>query len=153
MIDWVFNPLLKMIGFDYKNKRAKDEELLTEILTLLPFDGNSIDLLKNHDMGDPIPFEYFSSLNRVKELWLEPDKEFQVRSLEKLKVKFVTSLSVFLSEYAKKSVGAGEGFISIGIKDWEDRPNMIEYKKNLNHLATVAYQNYCELIKAARKEI
>lgn len=153
MIDFLIGPLLKMIGFDYKNKRAKDKELLDEFLSVLPSDSGSINMLKDQDMGDCIEYRYFRPLNQVAEDWTGPDKEFQVRRLEKSKLEFIGALSSFLSEYSKRSGGEGNGFISIGMRDYEDRKEMIQYKENLNKLTSAAYKKYVNFVSIARKEI
>lgn len=153
MIDFLIGPLLKMIGFDYKNKRAKDKELLEKFLTVLPPDSDSVCMLKDQDMGERIRYSYFRSLNQVSEEWLDVDKEFQVRRIEKLKIKFIEALRSFLSEYAQRSGLDERGFISIGMKDWEDRKEMIEYKEKLNKLSADAFKKYNNFVSIARKEI
>jgi hypothetical protein len=153
MIKLILGPLLKMVGFDYKNKRAKDRVLLSEFLEILPVNGDSIDLLKNHDMGDPVPVEHIRPLNHLSGIWNLPDKEFQVKKLQKLKVKFLDALDIFLNEYSKKSAMDIPGFLSIGMHDMEGRREMIQYKENLNTLACEAYNYYEEFIVQARREI
>ena len=153
MINTILGPLFKMVGYDYKNKRAKDKELLAKFLEVLPSGGDSIVMLKEHDMGDPVEYEFFRPLNEVEACWNAPDKEFQVKKLQKLKSEFVGSLSTFLSEYAKRSGTDGYGFISIGIRDMEDRQDMLKYKDLLNQLASEAYKNYEAFILTARREI
>lgn len=153
MVGEILGPLLKMIGYDYKNKRAKDKELLTKFLETLPSDSASINMLKDTDMGEPIFSEHFGPLNSIVELWERPDKIFQVNKLEKLKKEFIKSLKQFLIEYSKRSAGQSGGFISIGMRDYEDRAEMIEYRDRLNELATKAYENYCNFVSTARSEI
>jgi len=153
MFDWLLGPLLSMVGFDYRNKRQKDRALLEEFLTILPSDSDAVLFLKDHDMGYPAPLSYFRPLHQVSDYWRGPDKEFQVGRLERLKVSFIESLQEFLSHYAKRSGGEGGGFVSIGLRDWEDRPEMLEYKKELNELSTAAYRKYEEFVRLARKEI
>ncbi len=153
MLDWLLGPLLSMVGFDYRNKRGKDRALLDEFLKILPSDSDAILFLKDHDMGFPAPLSYFRPLHQVADHWLGPDREFQVSRLERLKVSFIESLKKFLSHYAKRSVGEGGGYVSIGLRDWEDRPEMLIYKEELNELSTSVYRKYEEFVRLARKEI
>ena len=153
MLDWLLGPLLSMVGFDYRNKRQKDRTLLEEFLTILPSDSDAVLFLKDHDMGYPAPLSYFRPLHQVADHWRGPDREFQVARLERLKVSFIESLQQFLSHYAKRSGGEGGGFVSIGLRDWEDRPEMLKYKEELNELSTAAYRKYEEFVRLARKEI
>lgn len=153
MLDWLLGPLLSMVGFNYRDKRQKDRVLLEEFLAILPSDGDAVLFLKDHDMGYPAPLSYFRPLHQVADHWRGPDREFQVARLERLKVSFIESLKQFLSHYAKRSGGEGGGFVSIGLCDWEDRPEMLRYKEELNELSTVAYKKYEEFVRLARKEI
>ncbi|WP_370209698.1 hypothetical protein [Alloalcanivorax venustensis] len=96
-MEWLVTALFSMLGFDYKNKRRKDRELLEKFLNILPSDGDSVLFLKKHDMGFAARFDYFKSLNRVRERWLAADRKFQVAKIEKLKVSFIEKLDEFLS--------------------------------------------------------
>lgn len=149
----LLKPVLSMIGFDYKNKRQKDRALLEIFLEILPSDGDSVLFLKEHDMGFSAPYSYFGPLNRIREGWMAPDKEFQVGKLERLKCEFIESLDQFLSLYARRSAGERGGYISIGFRDDEDRPDMIEYRDNLNELSTKAYNSYETFVRTAWREI
>ena len=73
-MEWLVTALFSMLGFDYKNKRRKDRELLERFLNVLPSDSDSILFLKDHDMGFSARYAYFSPLNRVREDWMAPDK-------------------------------------------------------------------------------
>lgn len=152
-MEWLVTALFSMLGFDYKNKRRKDRELLERFLNVLPSDSDSILFLKDHDMGFSARYAYFSPLNRVREDWMAPDKEFQVAKLERLKVAFIEKLDEFLREYAKRSGGEGGGFISIGLRDDEDRQEMLEYRHLLNRLSTEAYERYERFVNTAWREI
>ncbi|MCD8558173.1 MAG: hypothetical protein LRY75_04945 [Shewanella xiamenensis] len=153
MIELILGPLLKIVGFDYKNKRAKDKELLTKFLEVLPPDSGAIEMLRNTDMGDPIFYDNFKPLNLVADAWSGPDKEFQVKKLEKRKLVFIKSLQLFLSEYAKHSALHCEGVVSIGIRDMEERSEMFEYRDKLNEMASKACANYDNFVREARREI
>ena len=149
----LLNILLKLVGFDYQNKRAKDKILLEQLLELLPTDSAAINLLKYHDIGAPIHHATFTPLDNFSDLWDAPDKIFQVKKLEKLKVIFWNSLNNFLDEYGKYSSGTGSGYLSIDVRDFEDRPHIIKIHDNLNSLARESYSKYEDLIKTARSEI
>ena len=88
MIEYLLGPAFKMIGFDYKNKRAKDKVLLEQLLEILPSDSCSIEMIKNTDMGTSIPSKNFVPLENVADLWEAPDKDFQVAKLQHLKIRF-----------------------------------------------------------------
>lgn len=152
-MEWLITAFFSMLGFDYKNKRRKDRDLLERFLQLLPSDGDSVLFLKDHDMGFSARYSYFPPLNRAVEDWMAADKEFQVKKLEKLKVSFIEKLDEFLRTYAKRSAGERGGFISIGFRDDEDRPEMYEYRDLLNRLSTEAYQRYEKFVRTAWREI
>lgn len=153
MLNWLISPLLSMIGYDYRNKRAKDKELLQKFLEILPSDSDSIRFLKDHDMGDTARFSYFQPLNIINEDWLAADKEFQVSKIEKKKVEFIEKLGEFLDLYATRSSGGLGGTISVGPRHSEWDSEMHEYVARLNQLSTEAYQKYEEFVRIASKEI
>ena len=152
MLEFVLIPLLKMIGFDYKNKRAKDRALLEQFLELLPSDSDTIYMLKETDMGSLIPRSYFTPLYYLQKDWHAPDKEFQVRKIEKLKISFIDAVDQLLSEYSKHCRSDGHN-LNIGINDLENRKEVLEYQENLNKLAINSFKKYDRFVRYARKEI
>lgn len=153
MLEFLSGILFTLIGFDYKNKRAKDRELLKLFLNILPSDSDSVLFLKEHDMADTAKFSYFQPLNTIREDWNAPDKEFQVKRIEKRKKAFINKLSEFLSLYAKRSSGGANGTISVGPTEREWDAEMYQYIEQLNKLANEAYDTYKELVRIAYKEI
>lgn len=152
MIELLLNPLFKMLGFDYKNKRVKDRVLLEEFLLIVPSDSASIMLLKNRDIAVPIYHQVFTPLDNIADLWDAPDKKFQVRVLEKLKNEFVASLDIFLNEYAKNSSASTPGMLSIDFQDFET-PRKFKAHERLNNMARDAYYKYSAFVETARSEI
>lgn len=152
MISELLSVLLKLVGFDYQNKRAKDKVLLEEFLSVLPTNSSAIDLLRLKDVGAPIHHQCFTPLDNVADLWMAPDKIFQVKKLEKLKIIFIDALDVFLNEYAKHSA-ISNGRLSIGIRDYEERSDKLKTQKELNSLARTAYNKYEKFVKTAKREI
>ena len=145
--------LFEMIGYDYKNKREKDRVLLEEFLHILPSDSVAIETLRQKDMGDWISIECFKSIDIIADLWDSSDKEFQVKKLERLKLNLIDKLNYLSNLYAQRSGPAGNNCLSIGMKDYEDRDEMWEYKEQLNIAARDAYKSYDKFIRAARSEI
>ncbi|WP_075188415.1 hypothetical protein [Teredinibacter haidensis] len=153
MIEFLLGSFSKLVGFDYKNKRQKDRLLLSEFLELLPSDGPSIRMLRDTDMADAIPQRLFTPFYQLREDWFEADKEFQVKKIERLKIAFIEQVKEFLSEYSKRCAGDGCGNLDIGFNDREERLDLMEYKENLNKLATKCYEKYGKFVRYARKEI
>lgn len=153
MLSKFLDMLVSLVSFDYINKRKKDKELLALFLQILPTNSNSVIFLKEHDMGDPMPFSYLQPLNTIRAEWIAPDKEFCVKKLEKMKRHFISKLNIFLSEFAQRSAGIANGFISIGLHDHETRKDMLEYRNKLNALAKEAYDAYEAFVRVACKEI
>ena len=67
--------LFSLVGFNYKNKRAKDKELLNKFLEILPANSDSVRFLKDHDMANAVSFSNFQPLNTISEDWMAPDRE------------------------------------------------------------------------------
>ena len=147
-LKFILSPLLKIIGFDYKNKRAKDRVLLEQFLEFLSPDSDTIRMLKSTDMGDSIPRNYFTPLYHLQR-WRDSDKEFQVRKIEKLKMSFIEAVNQLLNEYAKYCRSNGHN-LNIGVEYLENRTEVLEY---LNKLADNSFKKYDQFVRYARKEI
>ncbi len=152
MLEALIGTLFSLVGFDYRNKRAKDKELLKRFLEILPSDGDSIRFLKEHDMANTASFSYFQPLNTIREDWMAPDKQFQVSRLENLKILFIEKLAEFLSHYAKRSGGGAHGTISVGPVNREWDAAMYKHVDKLNQLSNEAYERYTEFVSLAHKE-
>ena len=152
-LKFILSPLLKIIGFDYKNKRAKDRVLLEQFLEFLSPDSDTIRMLKSTDMGDSIPRNYFTPLYHLQR-WRDSDKEFQVRKIEQLKISFIAAVEQFLNEYSKQCKNDNNGNLNIGITDLENpREEILDYQSNLNKLANSSFKKYDRFVRYARKEI
>lgn len=153
IIGAIFGPLLKMVGFDYKNKRQKDAKLFELLMSELPPQSDSVLLLKDHDMGDSFLYELILPLNYAIEDWESADRVFQVKRLEKSKMDFIILLKGFLSEFAEHCEINENGYANIGVRDYEERPHVIDYCKNMNNLGTKAYEAYDKFVRLVRSEL
>ncbi len=145
--------LVRFVTFGYSQRGKKDRKVFDSLMGELPPDSPAIRFLDEHDMGDPFKYEIISPLHRVVEEWNRVDRIFLNKRIESKKAAFVESLRAFLDRFSERSGGEGNGFISIGMKDWEDRPKMIEYKSELNRLGTESFKRYNEFVGYAHKKL
>ena len=153
MLEKIFEAFVGLITFGYSQRGKKDRKVFEILMEELPLNSSAITLLREHDMGDSFKYKIIMPLNHAVEDWYNIDRKFLNKKVEKRKLAFLVSLEEFLDRFSERSAGEGKGFISIGMKDWEDRPEMIEYKESLNELATNSCKLYNEFVDYARRKL
>ena len=153
MWEKLIDPLISFISFGYSQKGKKDRALFDLLMEELAPSSPAVQLLKEQDMGSPFRFDDMAPLNYARENWGQIDRKFLNKKIEKNKNNFLSKLEEFLHKFSERSAGIGNGFISIGIRDWEDRPEMIEYHQELNQLGTESFELYCEFVDSARRKL
>gem|GEM_PF-5058229 len=104
-------------------------------------------------MGAPFRHEIMNPLYDALTSWNNVDNIFQTKGIEKRKNEFLDKLREFTHRFSDKSGEEGGGFISIGMKDYEDRVDMIKYRDTLNRLGTEAYEKYNEFYNFAHRKL
>lgn len=153
MWERLIDPLVSFITFGYSQKGKKDRALFDLLMEQLPPSCAAVRLLKEQDMGAPFKFAIMTPLNHAREDWHQIDRKFLNKKIENRKNNFLSKLEEFLHKFSERSAGMGNGFISIGIRDLEDRPEMIKYHQELNQLGTESYELYCEFVDYARRKL
>lgn len=153
MWEVIATAIIKLITFGLMEPRRKDAALFLEFTKSLDPDSDSIEFLRDHDLGDPFSPSVLFPLNNIRDNWRNSHREFQVSAVKKGMIKFLGSLDSFLSLLSERSAMDRGNWISIGLRDYEDRPEMLEYRKNLNVASTKAYKNYEKLIDVARRKL
>jgi hypothetical protein len=153
MIEKIFDSILSLFLYSHSQKGKKDRVVFERLMEELPPNSPAVDLLENQDMGSPFPYDAVSPLHLVLDAWHRVDHHFLNTKIENKKIHFLEKLRDFLDKLGQKSGADGLGFISIGMKDWEDRPEMISYKTELDRLGTECFKRYEDLVKLAHEKL
>lgn len=150
----IFSGFLKdFVVFKYSNRIKKDKELFALFLDDFPVDGECHLFLKEHDLGASFPYSNLHSLNALIERWNEPDRIFLTKKLEAKKEELINCSKGFLGALNPNIYPNRIGNMSIGMRDWEDRKEIIDLKEELNALATNVADIYSEFILLCRKTL
>ncbi len=120
IIEYVLGMLTSPISHRFSQGRLKDRQVFDRLINELSPDSSAIHLLEKHDMGGPFSRELMVSLDRACESWRRVSNEFQTKKIEQKKLAFTTKLSEFLKMYSQQSRIINGGFVSIGLKDYDD---------------------------------
>ncbi len=153
MQEEILKYLVGLLTFGISQKRLKDRKVFDRLIGQLPPSSSAILLLKDHDMGAPFRHEIMNPLYDALTSWNNVDNIFQTKGIEKRKNEFLDKLREFTHRFSDKSGEEGGGFISIGMKDYEDRVDMIKYRDTLNRLGTEAYEKYNEFYNFAHRKL
>jgi predicted nucleotide-binding protein len=129
-----------------------DKQLFSKFQGGLPSKSRSIRFLRDDDSGVSFPSEWLDDLYDFIHQWNNAEHEFNSPELEKKRLEFWQSLNTFLRELGKyTSSTVRDGWLSIGLKDMEDRPEMLEAHERLNNLGTAAYEAHQNLVREGRR--
>lgn len=149
--------LIAYLSVEFKlpsKSKEHDSILFTLLLKELPTESNTMQLLAYHDFGGSFPFESINPLGIFIERWQDAEHEFVDKQLDNLRKQLIESIQYFLEKlnlnvHPNKS---GER-LSIGMRDFEDRPEIFTIAKELNELATSVFQVHQELVRRARQKL
>lgn len=133
------------------NVSQSDIDLFDKFRRELPSDGEAIDFLKEHDLGNSFHNDKLKEIDHFLWNWNNADHEFVNEQLEELRIALLEQMETFKSNLSLAVQSKGNGWFSIGLKDFEDRPKMFELKDELNQMATGVYEVHQELIRTGKK--
>ena len=127
-----------------------DIELINELKEMLPSDGESMILLKEHDFGDEFQSASLRQLDKFMYAWHNAEHEFNNRQLEEQKDKLLQACKNFRNKLAKHVSGLGHGYLSMHMEDFETRPKVLRAREEINRLATDAFKEHQVLVRIGR---
>lgn len=148
--------LIAYLGVEVKlSPRGKehDARLFAALLEELPSEGETIYFLANHDMGASFLQRRVEPLDQFVERWQDAEHEFADKQLDKLRLKLIESIEKFMNKLNVNVYTCGSGWLSIGMRDWDDRPEMFELRQELDELATEVFKVHQELVRKARRKL
>lgn len=129
-----------------------DRELYARFLSDFPSNGRSARFLESHDIGTPFRSDVLTELDRFSESWAGAEHEFISSPLELQRRKLLRRLGDFRKELSLSVFAANtQGFLTMDLRDFEDRPEMLAKRERLNQLATDVFAEHQELIRIGRR--
>ena len=130
-----------------------DQELFKKFIQDFPSNGHSASFLKDHDMANSFPKEDLNELNNFTSQWNNAEYEFHNKILESKRKNLYLLSKRFLDDLSVHIFSNGAGFFSMELKDFEDRPDILEKRVNLNKDATEIYEAHQEFIRLGSKYV
>ncbi|MUJ39649.1 hypothetical protein [Aliivibrio fischeri] len=130
-----------------------DRELFDKFKVELASDGRSMDFLKEHDLGNSFHHDNLKEIDRFLINWDNAEHEFTDEELELQRTKLLALMREFREELSMNIQPKGNDFFSIGLNDFEQRPEMFELKNKLNQMATDVYDVHQELVRMCKKKL
>lgn len=127
-----------------------DRKLLNAFTEVLPSDGPSVVFLKEHDIGGEFQSSCLNQLDEFMHCWQNAEHEFNNKKLESQRRVLIDVTAKFRNELAKNVSGIGNGYLSMGLHDFETRPHALRAKDQLNKMATEVYKSHQELIRLGK---
>jgi hypothetical protein len=134
-----------------KSRQAHDRSLFEAFLGALPSDGRFVSFLKAQDIGAPFRRNVLDEMYTFLREWGDAEHEFKKGRLERQRAKLYQQTDQFSRELSLAIFPDGSEFFSMGINDWEDRPDIMEKREHLNRMATDIYKSHQELVRIGKK--
>jgi hypothetical protein len=108
--------------------------------------------LRDHDHGDPLSADPINALGRFAERWTDAEHEFVDGKLDRRRQELVSRVDRFLDRLVEHTAPHGNGLLSVGMQDFETRPEMFSLVQEINELATNVFEAHQRLIRHARRK-
>lgn len=129
-----------------------DRALFDQFLQSFPSNGASARFLRDHDLGAPFRSSDLTQLDDFAETWNNAEHKFHSKELEKLRVALLKATEEFRSKLAVSVSGTGgPEFLSMGLRDWEDRPEVLAKRDELNALGSAVYKAHQALVESGNR--
>jgi hypothetical protein len=143
---------------DQTNQRtsAKDEELLATFINEFPSNGTGAKLLRDHDFGNSFARSRLEQIDRFVEKWAGAEFRFINAAIDEKRATLVSACNSFLGKVAMYTAPIGASDFSSAIPeafrgdDWNMPQHVHDQIREINELATKAYQAHQELIASGR---
>lgn len=130
-----------------------DKILFEKFLSDFPSNGRSALFLKEHDIGAPFNSDDLNEIDAFLSTWNNAEHEFKIKKLEKQRLKLVDSIQKFRADLSFNIFPGSRGYLTMDLKDYEDREEKLEIRNRLNSLASQGYKNHQELVRLGKKLI
>lgn len=134
-----------------KIRQSHDKLLFDAFLRALPSNGRFLTFLKDQDIGAPFRRNVLDEMYTFLQEWGSAEHEFKNRRLEKQRSKLYGLTKRFSHELSFAIFQDGNEFYSMGVNDYEDRPDILVKRDRLNDMATDVYMNHQELVRVGKK--
>jgi len=129
-----------------------DAALYRRFLQEFPSNGRAATFLDSHDIGAPFHSRELEELDRFSETWIGAEHEFISKALESQRVKLLQLLRKFRNELSLNVFAArSEGFLTMDLRDYEDRPEAWAKRDSLNALSSEVFKEHQELVRLGRR--
>ncbi|KAB7707337.1 hypothetical protein P0C22_15965 [Plesiomonas shigelloides] len=130
-----------------------DAALIEKFKLALPSDGIAMNFLKEHDLGCSFNANKLTDIDDFINDWANAEHEFTNTELEAIRSSLLQKMMEFRDELSIAIHPKGSGWFDIGLRDFEDRPEMFQLKEKLNSMATEIYKEHQSLIRASNRLI
>ncbi|MBT3058731.1 MAG: hypothetical protein KME44_07990 [Candidatus Thiodiazotropha sp. (ex Lucina pensylvanica)] len=130
-----------------------DRELFKKFLDLLPSNSRSIKFLGEHDLGDSFPRKDLDQLSYFVNYWDNAEHEFHNKLLEKKRTELITLTKNFLHNLSRSVFSVRGGYLSMELRDMEDRLDKLETRDKLNEDATKIFNVHQQLIQLGNRRL
>lgn len=132
--------------------KNSDSKLFAEFLRDLPSNKTSMIYLKDWCFGAAFPSEVTSELRRFTYKWQDAEHEFLDKKLEAQRKDLICCMEQFLEKIAMHVLlDPRTNKLSIGMDDFETRPEMWKLRDDLNAMASKVYAAHQKLIRIGRE--
>ncbi len=134
------------------SKLSKNDSLLFEqFLSEFPSNGRSARFLESHDIGGSFRDDELKELDKFAESWGNADHEFGNKRLEAQRKELLQATEKFRTDLSLNVFAGSHGFLTMDLKDYEDRPELLATRERLNNLAMEVFKQHQELVRLGRK--
>ena len=123
-----------------------DRNLLERFRELFPSNGPVSLFLREHDIGNPYHVRCVEPIWNYCKEWVGPDFEFVDQDMERLHMVFDEKIRTFANKLSFSTYPhSRENMYTLGMKDLETRPEMIQLRDSLNEMGSEALEA-CEAL-------
>ncbi len=131
--------------------QSHDRTLYRKFLNDFPSNGRSAKFLKEHDMGNPFHADELSGFEGFVTTWQNAEHEFDDEYLGSYLRDLIQKSNAFYIDYCTYIFVGSGNMRTMDLRDWEDRPEVIQAQKRMNQLGTEIYQAHQALVRQGRK--
>lgn len=141
------------VELDVTEPSVHDRNLFMKFLEALPSGGPVVRFLKDQDLGASFDPRLSIALGDFADDWDDAEHQFVDPQLDAYRCELVRSSDELSSRIAEYTVPNRAGLISLGITDFDDRPELWTRRDHLNQLRARAYQAHQALTSAGLRRV
>lgn len=129
-----------------------DKKLRTSFLEFLPSTSISVVFLRDYDVGNRFRDSKLKDIEEFLNTWTDAEHDFANEILQEKLINLRKALYVFNRELSQNTDYVGDSdLLTIGMRDFEDRPEIFEIQSKLNDLGIAGFHAHQELIRELNK--